>query len=86
MINSTKFYVSVFTLSKSNNIEFLENLKQGFKRTIYWNKYRSEVTKQPKSNNLDYVTNPIFKNINRLFVLLFRVSENVCTRNYFLNK
>ena len=33
-INSTKLYVPVVTLSINYTIKFLENLKQGFKRTI----------------------------------------------------
>ena len=37
-INSTKLYVPVVTLSKNDNIKFLENMGQGFKRTSYWNK------------------------------------------------
>ena len=37
--------------------------------TISWNKLRSEIATQPKNNNLDYLINPIFKNINRLIVL-----------------
>ena len=28
---------------------------QRFKRTITWNKYRSEITTQPKNNNSDYL-------------------------------
>ena len=40
-INNTKLYVPVATLSINDNIKFLENIKQGFKRTISWNKYRS---------------------------------------------
>ena len=36
-ISSTKLYVPVVTLSISNNIKLLENIKQGFKRTISWN-------------------------------------------------
>ena len=48
MITSCKIYVPVVTLSISTNIKFLENIKQGFKRTISWNKYRSEITTQPK--------------------------------------
>ena len=42
-INNAKLYVPVITLS-TNNIKFLENIKQGSKRTISWNKYRSEIT------------------------------------------
>ena len=50
MITSSKLYVPVVTLSINDNIKFLENVKQGFKRTISWNKYRSEITTQPKNN------------------------------------
>ena len=47
-INNAKLYVPVVTLAVNDNIKFLENIKQGFKGTISWNKYRSEITKQPK--------------------------------------
>ena len=50
-IKDTKLYVPVVTLSKENDIKLLEKLKSGFKRTIKWNKYRSEMTIQPKNNN-----------------------------------
>ena len=40
MITSTKIYVPVVTLFINDNINFLENTKQWFKRTISWNKYR----------------------------------------------
>ena len=52
-ITDTKLYVPVVTLSKENDIKLLEQLKSGFKRTIKWNKYRSEMTKQTKTNNLN---------------------------------
>ena len=67
LINKAKLYVPVVTLSINDNIKFLENIKQGFKRTISWNKYRSEITTQTKNNNLDYLIDPIFRNINRLY-------------------
>ena len=72
MIVTTKLYLPVVTLPINDNIKLLENIKQGFKRTISWNKYRSETTTQPKNNNLDYLIDPTFRNINRLFVLSFR--------------
>ena len=50
-ITDTKLYIPVVTLSKENDIKLLEKLKSGFKRTIKWNKYRSEMTIQPKNNN-----------------------------------
>ena len=46
--NSTKVYLLVVTLSIKNNIKFVENLKEKFKRTTSWKKYRSERTAQSK--------------------------------------
>ena len=58
-------------------------MKQGFKRTISWNKYRSEITTQTKNNNLDYMIDPTFTNNNRLFVLSFKNGNGEPTRNSF---
>ena len=46
--------MSVVTLSTEYDNNFLEQLKSGFKRTIKWNKYRSEMTNHTKINNLNY--------------------------------
>ena len=46
-ITDTKLYVPVVTLSKETDIKLLEQLKSGFKRTIKWNEYRSQMTIQP---------------------------------------
>ena len=55
MITSTKLYVPAVTLSINDNVKFLKDVKEGFKRTIYWNKDRSKITTQTKNNNLDYL-------------------------------
>ena len=36
--NNAGFYVLVVTFSINDNIKFLENIKQGLKRAISWNK------------------------------------------------
>ena len=82
VITSTKLYVPVVTLSINDNIKFLENIKQGFKRTVSWNKYRSEITAQPKNNNLDYLIDPTFRIINRLFALSFKTGNDDPSRDY----
>ena len=69
-------------MSVNDNINFLENIKQGIKRTISLNKYRSEITTQPKSNNLDYLIDPTCKNIDRLFVLSFQNGDDDPSRSY----
>ena len=81
--NNAKLYVPVVTLSISDSIKLLENTKQEFKRTISWNKCRSEITTQPKNNNLDYLIDPTFRNINRLFALLFKVGDDDPTSDCF---
>ena len=77
-------YVPVVTLSKENDTKLLEQLKTGFKRTIKWNKYRSQMTVQPQNNNLNYLIDPAFTNVNRLFVLLFQriAGENNTTKDH----
>ena len=60
-------------MSKENDIKLLEQLKSGFKRTIKWNKYRSQMTIQSQNNNLNHLIDPTFaNNNNRLFVLSFQ--------------
>ena len=82
-ITDTKLYVPVATLSKENNIKLLEQLKTGFKRTIKWNKYRSQMSIQNNINNLNYLIDPTFTNVNRLFVLLSeRIEENNVKKDY----
>ena len=76
-ITDTKFYVPVVTLSKENDIKLLEKLKSGFKKTIKWNKHKSQVTIQNNNNNLNYLIDPTFTDVNRLFVLSFeRIGED----------
>ena len=82
-INNAKLYVPVVTLSINDNKNFLENVKQEFNRTISWNIYRSEITTQPKNNNLDYLIDPTFRKIDRLFVLSFKNGSNDPMRGSF---
>ena len=81
--NSAKLDVPVVMLSINDNTTLLENIKQGFKRTISWNKYRSKSNNTTHNNNLRYLIDPTFRNINRLFVLSFENGNNGPTRRFF---
>ena len=70
-IKECKLYVPVVTLSAENDNKLLEQLKTVFKRTIKWNKYRSEMSNQARNDSLNYLIDPTFTNVNRLFVLSF---------------
>ena len=74
-ITDTKLYVPVVSLSTENDKKTLEQLRTEFKRTIKWNKCRSEMTNQTKNSNLNYLSDPIFTKVKRLFVLSFE-NEN----------
>ena len=68
---------AIVTLSKENDKKLLEQLKSGFKRTVKWNKYRSQMTVQSNNNNLNYLIDPTLTRVNRRFVLSFeRIEEN----------
>ena len=74
-ITDTKLYVPSVTLSTENDKKLLEQFRTGFKRTIKWNNYRSEMTNQTKNANLNHLIDPTFTKVNRLFVLSFE-NEN----------
>ena len=65
------------TLSIQNNAKLLQQLKRGFRRTINWNKYQVKVTIQVSNPYLDYLIDPSFQDVNRLFALSF---ENTTDR------
>ena len=74
-----------FTLSKENNIKLLEQLESGFKRTVKWNKYRSQMTIQPQNNNLNCSIDPTFMVVNRFFVLPLPRNNDTDSRYSFSN-
>ena len=75
-ITDCKLHVPIVTLSTENDNKLLEQLKSGFKRSIKWNKYMSQMSNQNKNNNLNYLIDPAFSNVNRLFVLSFENEDD----------
>ena len=82
-VTDSKLYIPILTLSKGKDIKRLEQSKTGFKRTIKWNKCRSQMTVQLQNNNLNYLRDPTFTNVNRLFVLLFVRTNAGDKRDFF---
>ena len=75
-ITETKLYVPVVTLSTDDNAKLLQQLKSGFKRTIDWNKYESNIKTFAQDRYLNHLINPSFQGVNRLFVLSFKNENN----------
>ena len=69
----------VVNVNINGNSKFLVRCKG----TISWNKYRSAIITQTKNNNLDYLIDLTFKNINILFVVSYKNGNNEPTRDSF---
>ena len=73
IINGTKMYVQVVTLSKEDNKDFIEQQNKGFQRSIYWNEYKTkEINENADANVFKYINlDPSFQGINRLFITTY---------------
>ena len=83
IINDTKLYVPVVTLSKEDNKDFIEQQNKGFQRSIYWNEYKTkEINESADVNVFKYINlDPSFQGVNRLFVLAYNRANGQPTRN-----
>ena len=72
-ITDTKIYVPIVTLSIENNKKLSKLLSEGFKRPVYWNKYKIIPNKTYNEN--DYIRELLdasYQGVKRLFVLAYR--------------
>ena len=83
IINDTKLYIPVVTLSKEDNKDFLEQQNKKFQRSIYWNEYKTkEINEVADGNMFKYITlDPSFQGVNRLFVMAYNRVDGQPTRN-----
>ena len=84
-ITETNLYVPVVTLSTQDNSKLLPQLKNGFKRTITWNKYLAKPELLAKNANLNHLIEPSFQGVNRLFVLAFENDDQrTSNKRYYI--
>ena len=72
-ITDAKGYVPIVTLSTEDNIKLSKLLSEGFKRPVYWNKYKLIPNKTYDEN--DYIRERLdasYQGVKRLFVLGYR--------------
>ena len=83
IINDTKMYVPVVTLSKEDNKDFIEQQNKGIQRYIYWNEYKTiEINENADANVFKYINlDPSFQGVNRLFVMAYNRANGQPTRN-----
>ena len=74
-VTDCKLYVSVVTLQTKYQNQLYKDLKTGISIDFTWIKYRSQMINQTATNNLNFLIDPTFNNVNRLFVLAFPNEE-----------
>ena len=84
-IKETNLYVPVVTLSTNDNSKLLPQLKNGFKRTITWNKYLVKSELLARNVNLNHLIDPSFQGVNRRFVLVFEDdAQRASNKRYYI--
>ena len=83
IINDTKMYVPVATLSKEDNKDIIKQQNKGFQRSFYWNEYKTkEISENADANVFKYINlDPSFQGVNRLFVMAYNRVDGQPTRN-----
>ena len=87
IINDTKMYIPVVTLSKEDNKDFIEQQNKGFQRSIYWNEYETKelnatVDNNNPANSVRYIKLYLsFQGVNRSFVMAYNSANGHPTRN-----
>ena len=83
IINDTKMYVPVVTLSKEDNKDFIEQQNKGFQRSIYWSEYKTkEINEDADANVFKYINlDPSFQGVRRLFVMAYNRVDGQAIRN-----
>ena len=91
-ITDTKLYVPVVTLKTEDNTKLSKLLSEGFKRSVYWNKYK-EIPNEIYNEN-DYIRelrHAGYQGVKRLFILAYDNAGNDLVtanshRKYFLSR
>ena len=69
-------YVPVVTLQTQYQNQLYKEFKTGISINFKWSKNRSQMINQIAKNNLNFLIDPTFNNVNRLFVLAFPNEEH----------
>ena len=82
-ITKTELHAPIVTLNTNNNRKLSNLLNKGFKRSVFWNEYKSKIQTETTGNtdeNIDskrILSDVSYQGVNRLF--LMRFSNNVAS-------
>ena len=81
-ITDAKLYVPIVTLSAEDNAKLSKLLSEGFKRSIYWNKYKVidnilvEIAANNEEKYIRELLDSSWQGVKRLFVLAYNNTNN----------
>ena len=82
-ITDTKFYVPVVNLKIEDNAELPKLLSEGFKRSLYWNKYQALLKDHAENENIRERLDASFQGVNKLLVLPYAYGNNITNENLY---
>ena len=77
-----KLYVLIVTLAAEDNVKLSKLLSEGFKRSIYWNKYKVidnilvEIAANNEEKYIRELLDSSWQGVKRLFVLAYNNTNN----------
>ena len=76
-ITDAKLYVPVVTLSAEDNVKLAKQLNEGFKKPVYWNKYKVidnkvvEIAAANAERHIRKLLDSSYQGVKRLFLLAY---------------
>ena len=76
-VTDAKLYVPGVTLSAEDNVKLVKQLNEGFKRPVYWNKYKVIDNKvvENAEKHIRELLDSSYQGVKRLFVLAYNNKE-----------
>ena len=80
IIKDTRWYVPVVTLLVGDNQSLTKRLSRGFKRSVYWNEYKTKSENQNSTNEYKYFLESNFAGVCKLLVLGYSNQDDISER------
>ena len=84
-ITDTKLYVPVVTLKTEDNAKLSKLLNEGFKRSVYWNKYKIILKDYAENENIRERLDTSFQGVSKLLLLVNVVILIMLTKKHLIN-
>ena len=85
-VTDTKFYVPVVTLKTADNAKLSKLLNEGFKRSVYWNKYKIILKDYAANENARERIDVSFQGVSKLFVIAYQHDDDNYVNEEAFNK